>query len=164
MKTLIVLFIVLMPAISYAQAPQKERKSYGYAFTGLFVPASGNVGDPGVHVGVGGEGIFLKGFGVGGEIGYVRSGAFDNGFGLISANPSYHFINATSSRKLVPFVTGGISLFFTGSGSIGGPNFGGGITYWFNDRIGMRLEARDHLPIGSGVAHLPTFRAALTFR
>jgi hypothetical protein len=164
MKKLIVLFVVLMPALSYAQAPtQKERASYGYAFTGLIVASNG--GEPGLQAGIGGEGIIYKGFGVGGEIGYFRQATFgsDSGIGLLSVNPSYHFMNASKSRRLVPFVTGGFSLFFR-SGAVIGSNFGGGITYWLKDRIGVRLEVRDQIPAYSGIGHFPSFRAALTFR
>lgn len=164
MKKLIVVFVVLMPVLSYAQAPaQKERNGYGYAFTGLTVRPS--AGETGLHAGVGGEGFIRGGFGVGGEIGYVRpSGSrSDYGFGLLSVNPSYHFINVSKSRKLVPFATGGFSLFFRGESAIGA-NFGGGITYWFKDRIGMRIELRDQIPIYSGFGHHPSFRVGFTFR
>jgi hypothetical protein len=164
MKKLIVLFIVLMPVLSYAQTPtQKERASYGYAFTGLMVTSNG--GESGLHAGIGGEGIIHKGFGVGGEIGYFRSVGFgpEGGLGLLSFNSSYHFMNASKSRKLVPFATGGFSLFFSSGGAIGG-NFGGGLTYWFKDRMGVRFEVRDHIPAYSGVGHFPSFRVALTFR
>jgi hypothetical protein len=157
MKKLMVLFIVLMPVFSYAQAPtQKERASYGYAFTGLIFASNG--GEPGLHVGIGGEGIIHKGLGVGGEIGYFRHLGFgsDSGLGLLSINPTYHFMNASESRKLVPFATGGFSLFFRSGSAIGG-NFGGGITYWFKDRIGVRFELRDHIPAYSGAGHFPSF-------
>src|SRR5262245_49903497 len=130
MKKIMVLLVVLTPALSYAQAPtQKERTSYGYAFTGLLIASNG--GDSGLQAGVGGEGIIHKGFGLGGEIGYLRNVGLGNndGLGLLSANASYHFLNASKSRKLVPFVTGGFSLFVRGRSAVG-INFGGGITYW----------------------------------
>jgi len=165
MKQIIVLFIVMMPALSYAQAPsQKERTSYGYAFAGLMTDTTVG-GEYGIHAGAGAEGISRSGFGVGGEIGYFRRSrlGIENGFGLLSVNPSYHFLNATKSRKLVPFATGGFSLFFRGSAAAGG-NFGGGVTYWFKDRLGVRFEVRDHIPARSDLGHFPSFRVALTFR
>jgi hypothetical protein len=164
MKKLIALFIVLMPVLSYAQAPtQKERASYGYAFTGVMVPSNG--GEPGLHAGIGGEGIIYKGFGVGGEIGYIRSfGSEPNyGVGILSVNPSYHFMNVSKSRKLVPFATGGFSLILN-SDSPFAANIGGGVTYWLKDRIGVRFEVRDQIPIYSGGGHYPSFRVAITFR
>jgi hypothetical protein len=163
MKKLIVLLIVLMPVLSNAQTPtQTERASYGYAFTGPILASNG--GEPGLHSGIGGEGIIHKGFGVGGEIGYFRHPWFgDSGSGLLSINSSYHFLNASKSRKLVPFATGGFSLFFNRGSAIGG-NFGGGVTYWLKDRIGVRFEARDQIPAYSGAGHFPSFRVALTFR
>lgn len=104
-------------------------------------------GETGLQVGVGGEGIFCGGFGVGGEIGYVRpSGArSDYGFGLASVNPSYHFLKVSKSRKLVPFVTGGFSLFFRGESAIGG-NFGGGVTYWFKGSDGHAHRVARSVP------------------
>jgi hypothetical protein len=164
MKKIMVLLIVLTPARSYAQAPSvKERTSYGYAFTGL--TTSSNGGDSGLNAGIGGEGIINKGFGVGGEIGYFRNVSFGNndGLGLLSVNTSYHFLNVSKSRRLVPFATGGFSVFFRGGAVVGG-NFGGGITYWFKDRLGMRFEVRDQIPAYSGIGHFPSFRVALTFR
>jgi hypothetical protein len=164
MKKIIVLLIVLTPALSYAQTPrQKERTSYGYAFTGLMIASNG--GDSGLQAGFGGEGIIQKGFGVGGELSYFRNVGFGNngGLGLLSLNTSYHFLNASKSRKLVPFMTGGFSLFFR-SGAVVGGNFGGGITYWIKDRVGVRFEVRDQIPAYSGIGHFPSFRAALTFR
>jgi hypothetical protein len=164
MKKLIALFIVLMPILSYGQAPtQKERASYSYAFAGLLAPS--NAGESALHTGVGGEGIIYKGFGVGGEIGYVRSfGSVPNyGAGILSVNSSYHFLNASKSRKLVPFATGGFSLLYNSDSPLGA-NFGGGVTYWFKDRLGVRFEVRDHVPIYSGGGHYPSFRVAFTFR
>jgi hypothetical protein len=164
MKKLIVLFIVLMPVLSYAQAPtQKERASYGYAFTGVMVPSDG--GESALHAGIGGEGIIYKGFGVGGEIGYIRSfGSVPNyGAGILSVNPSYHFMKVSKSRKLVPFATGGFSLLINSDSPLG-VNFGGGVTYWFKDRMGVRFEVRDQVPIYSGSGHFPSFRVAFTFR
>jgi hypothetical protein len=164
MNKIMMCLIILTPALSYAQAPtQKERTSYGYAFTGLLIASNG--GDSGVQAGIGGEGIIHKGFGIGGEIGYFRNIRFGNndGLGLLSVNTSYHFLNVSKSRRLVPFATGGFSVFFRGGAVIGG-NFGGGITYWFKDRLGVRLEVRDQIPAYSGIGHFPSFRAALTFR
>jgi hypothetical protein len=164
MKKLLALFIVMMPVLSYGQAPtQKERGSYGYAFTGVMVPSSG--GEAGLHAGFGGEGIIYKGFGVGGEIGYIRSfGSGANyGLGLLSVNSSYHFMNVSKSRKLVPFATGGFSLLFNSDSALAA-NFGGGVTYWFKDRMGVRFEVRDQVPIYSRSSHYPSFRVAFTFR
>jgi len=86
------------------------------------------------------------GFGVGGEVGYLaRFNRFNDGLGLASANVSYHFKGNDSSRKLVPFVTGGPSLGFRNGATAGGGNFGGGAQYWFKERVAARFEVRTHV-------------------
>jgi hypothetical protein len=169
MKKLIAIFIVLMPVLAHAQSTmQNELRGYGYVFAGPVVGPNGDTVS--LHAGAGGEGIFRKGFGIGGEMGYVGQGIFDDRSYLLSLNLSYHFLNASKSRRLVPFLTGGTTLFGGCNDSIGGcktlgGNFGGGLTYWFKDRIGMRFEVRDHIPLlFSRPDHFPGFRIALTFR
>jgi hypothetical protein len=44
---------------------------------------------------------------------------------------------------LVPFVTGGVGFATAGEGSVALMNFGGGLTYWFRDGIGLRVGVRD---------------------
>jgi hypothetical protein len=117
-----------------------------------------------LHFGVGGEGLVYKGLGVGGEIGYLGATRHLNeGFGVFSPNVSYHFLNATKSGKLAPFVTGGYSLLFR-SGVGHAVNFGGGVNYWFKDRVGVRLEFRDHVVIYPDLGHFFGFRIGLAFR
>jgi hypothetical protein len=168
-RKLMVIFIVLMPALAFAQSPApNERRGYGYAFAAPLVSPNGE--HVSLHTGIGAEGIFFKGFGIGGEIGVVGPGAFGNSGFLVSVNPSYHFLNVSQSKRVVPFVTGGVTLFGGCHASIGGcnglgGNFGGGLTYWFKDRIGMRFEARDHIPLFYASAdHFPSVRVGLTFR
>lgn len=100
------------------------------------------------HAGVGGEGVFYKGLGVGAEIGAVGVNP-GGGFGLVSTNVSYRFGNGTFSPTVVPFVTGGYSLRLN-KGDGWSPsqhlvNFGGGVDYWFNPDLALRLEVRDHV-------------------
>jgi len=83
-----------------------------------------------------------------------------DGFGLLSANLSYHF---NQSRRLVPFVTGGATLGFRSGATAGGGNFGGGVHYWFSERAALRLEFRDHI-ISSDTSQIVGFRVGLAFR
>jgi len=97
-----------------------------------------------LHLGVGGEVPIYKGLGMGGELGYLGpANYFGEGFGILSANATYDFPRATSG-KLGPFATGGYSLGFR-SGSINGFNYGIGMNYWIVDRIGLRVEFREHV-------------------
>jgi hypothetical protein len=61
--------------------------------------------------------------------------------GILSFNGSYHF---GRSQKLSSFVSGGYSIGIR-EGHISLANFGGGTNYWFRDRVGLRLEFRDHV-------------------
>lgn len=141
-----------------------DHRGYGYVFAapGGIVSTDGGTGT--MHFGVGAEGLIKGGFGVGGEIGGltpVRS--FSSGIGVFSAGANYHFLNASKSGKVVPFVNGGYTLFFR-DGVANGVHFGGGANYWFKERIGLRFEVRDHFAVLYPEAHYIGFRFGLTFR
>jgi len=150
--------IVLAQAVAYGQSSQ-ERKGWGYVFGGAGA-SSGDFSRSYFQFGGGGDVLAYKGLGLGAEIGYLAP--FESkgeGAGLFSANTSYHFAR---SSKLVPFVTGGFSSVFRGGSSQGG-NVGGGVHYWMNDHLGLRLEVRDHI-FSSDAPHLFQFRVGLSFR
>jgi hypothetical protein len=154
-----ILLAVLLPLAAAAQG--KEHGGQGYGFV---APGSTSEGGSTLHFGVGGEGLVYKGLGVGGEIGYLgATRELREGFGVLSPNVSYHFLNATKSGKVAPFVTGGYSLLFR-SGVAHAANFGGGVNYWFKDRVGLRLEFRDHIVAHSDLGHFFGFRIGLAFR
>jgi hypothetical protein len=159
---LIIFFLALAPALASAQSAD-ERRGQGYVFVAPGA-ASGGGTTASLHFGVGGEGLVYKGLGAGGEIGYFAPArGLGEGFGIFSANGSYHFRDSTSSRKLIPFVTGGYSLLFH-SGTAHAFNVGGGVNYWFRDRLGLRLEFRDHVLTNGGTVHYYGFRIGLAFR
>jgi len=149
---------MFVSALAFAQATS-EKRGWGYGFAGLGADVNGDTRAT-LHVGVGGEGLVSGGLGVGGEIGYL-SRLRDNasGFGLASANISYHF---NRDRRLMPFITGGASLGFN-NGASGGGNFGGGVQYWFADRAALRLEFRNHI-FSSDTPYYPSFRIGISFR
>jgi hypothetical protein len=148
-----ILLAVLLPFAASAQS--KEWRGQGYVFV---APTNSTAVGFGLHVGGGGEGLVYKGLGVGGEIGYFVDDA-----GILSSNVSYHFTKASKSGKFAPFVTSGYSLVFP-SDAVHAFNVGGGMNWWFKDRIGLRLEFRDHIPIQSGSSHLYGVRIGLAFR
>jgi hypothetical protein len=144
--------------LSCVTASAQERKSWGYGFV---APGGANSTFL-LHFGGGGEGVFYKGLGVGGEIGYTAPAReLGNGIGLASINGVYVFGKRDS--KLAPFVTGGYSLAFRND-TLNMINFGGGVNYWFKDRVGLRFEFRDHVATSSADFHIYGFRAGLTFR
>src|SRR5262245_20632343 len=96
-------FVILLVVLSPLAAAQSgDHRGQGYAFV---APSALSEGGGALHFGVGGEGLVYKGLGVGGEVGYGRFiGRDNNGFGVLSANGSYHFKNATRSGQFAPFV------------------------------------------------------------
>jgi hypothetical protein len=150
--------LILAQGLAFGQS-SNERKGWGYVFGGAGV-REGFGSQTVINVGGGGEGIIAKGFGVGGELGYLSTTrSASDGFGLASVNFSYHFNNA---QKLAPFVTGGGSLAFRG-GSAGGGNIGGGVHYWMRDNVGLRVEVRDFI-FSSDITNTVVFRVGLSFR
>ncbi len=142
----------------------KEYRAHGYVFVAPGVIASPGGATGTLHFGGGGEGLVYKGLGVGAEIGGLAPyRAFDSGIGIFSVDASYHFLKASKSGKVVPFVNGGYTLFFR-SGTASGVNFGGGVNYWFKERIGLRFEVRDHVAPEYSDVHYVGFRFGLAFR
>jgi hypothetical protein len=127
---------------SASSGERKEHRGQGYAFFGPGAIVEDGYSVAVAHFGGGGEGFLYKGLGLGAEAGYLTPWRdFGNGIGLVSFNGSYHF---NRDRKLSPFVSGGYTLGFR-SDTANLFNFGGGVNYWFRDRVGLRLEFRDHV-------------------
>ena len=152
--------IVLLTAVAFWCSPAiGQVRSHGYVFGGI-VGGSFNA-TPHVQLGVGVDKVWSKGFGIGTEGGYVGSGRRGSDGGFWSFNLTQQFHRASS--RIVPFATGGISVIY----DAGGFNFGGGVLYPFRERLGLRLEFREHLVQSSccdEVNALASFRIGLTFR
>jgi hypothetical protein len=155
-----ILLAVLLPFAASAQT--KEWRGQWYVFV---APSTTSEGGALLHIGGGGEGLVYKGLGVGGEIGYIGlARGLGGGGGILSPNVSYNFRSASKSGKFVPFVTGGYSAVI-GSGGVGTAiNFGGGMNWWFKDRVGLRLEVRDHIPPQAPSFHIVGVRIGLSLR
>jgi hypothetical protein len=114
-----------------------------YGFWGVGGLFGGGGSSAASQIGGGGEGTVYKGLGVSFDLGYLYPlREFGAGFGTLSPGVQYQF---TPHRKTVPFVSGGYTLGFR-EGAMNMVHFGAGTTYWFNERIGLRIEARDHMP------------------
>jgi hypothetical protein len=150
--------IFSLSCVTASAQDRQERSAWGYGF---FAP-SGTRSDFLLHSGAGGEGVIYKGLGVGGEIGYIAATRnLGSGAGLASINGVYVF--GKKNSKVAPFVTGGYSMIFP-SDAFSLVNFGGGVNYWFHDRVGARFEFRDHVSTTSSDFHIYGFRVGLTFR
>ena len=132
-----------------------------------FAAAKGETGMATAHLGGGGEGFFTRHLGAGADVGYVAPfESFSDGTGTFSPNIVARFKPKTAENKVEPFVTGGYTLFFR-SGTVSGANFGGGVNWWFKERVGLRLEVRDDVMIPGGdvaTTHFVGFRVGFTFR
>ena len=150
---LAVVAAVVMTTELHAQ-DQVDMRGRTYVFLGF-----GDVWDvQALHIGAGGEGQLYKGLNLGAELGLISVDSNIESVGLAELNGSYHFRGVTKSNKLVPFITGGPSLAIR-YGVAPGFNVGGGFSYWFQDRMGLRTEFRSHTFYA-----LNEFRIALTFR
>ena len=165
-KGILVILVLMLPTIT---ASAQQSGSYAYAFAGpVVVPRSaftrwnGNF----VHVGGGAEGRLTNRFALGGELGVLKPVSNRDAItaGLASVTPAYHFIPRESSRKIDPFVDGGISLLFGRGGAVAF-HYGGGLNYWVRRRIGLRIEFRHHLwsPEAGEAIHLVGIRVGIVF-
>jgi len=163
MKRLIsTLFVLaLTPALGFAQASEYS-KGHGYAY---FAPgASSPSSEAYAHLGAGGEGFFTRNLGAGAELGYLTPmRSWSDGGAKLSPNFVVRFRAKDKNHKLEPFVTGGYTLFFR-CGTASGVNFGGGVNYWFNNNVGLRLEVRDNVRTQYATIHFVDFRVGVTFR
>ena len=147
------LLCLLLPVATLAQP------SHGYFAVGLGSSESKTTS----QAASGGEWMVAKGWGFGGELGVL---AGHDSFGFFSGNGYYHLpVSRASDRRLDPFVTGGggVALRVFGN-SAGLVNFGGGVNYWFLQRLGVRLEIRDMVaPDSFDSRHFWGFRFGLAF-
>ena len=98
---------------------------------------------PAGNFGIGMDIRIWRGLGAGGEIGLIASGG--DAFGMASLNASYQFIRSPFRQKgIVPFIAGGYTSGSTGEASAMGANVGGGVNWWFRERLGLRFEVRDY--------------------
>jgi hypothetical protein len=116
------------------------------------------------NFGAGIDAPLWKGFGPNVEIGALgpKEGFSDQVLGVFSPGATYHFRH-TREEKLDPFLAGGYSLMFRS----GTENLGfaaGGVTYWATNRVGLRLELRDHIHGGYRTTHFWGVRFGLGFR
>ena len=156
MTTVTMAFLTVGFLILTALARAEDYNGHGYAYFGGL---GGDISAT-MTAGAGGERFLYKGLAAGADIG----GAFGNSyFGLLSVNPAYHFTNRDRARGIVPFVTGGYSLAFP-YGGLNLFNYGGGATWWFKEKLGIRFEIRDHRDKRFEEIQFVAFRIGIAFR
>jgi hypothetical protein len=153
--------VVLILVLGAAAAAQS---SSGYVFVGPGGLTSSGYTSGTLHIGGGVDAILGRGLGLNIELGVLGpSDRFEGAVGLFSPGATYYFRHR-KELKLEPFVAGGYSLMFRqGHANLG--YFGGGMNYWFSNRVGVRTEVRDHVTTEYGrAAHFWGVRFGLSFR
>jgi hypothetical protein len=141
-----------------------EAEGLGYAtvgpagFSGFFGSSAGAI-----HAAGGGEMLVGGRGGAAAELGVL--GNSGSALVVFSANGVLHLSTGSGRRAPSPFVTSGYSHMSSGEGSFSAWNIGGGVDMWMQDRIGFRVEFRDHVrPDSRGSVQYWTFRAGVCFR
>ena len=152
--------LLSVPALSTAQIDEDlHQQGYVYAAPGAFV--FDDEGAATLEFGGGMQWLVYHGLGLGFDaslMGFAECfSCFPMAFGSLDA--SYHFV--PSSGRLVPFVLGGIGGVAVEEGRAALVSVGGGINYWFENGMALRLEVRDRFE-GSGVHNLGV-RVGITF-
>jgi hypothetical protein len=114
------------------------------------------------HAAGGGEALVKGRAGIGAEFGAL--GSASSVLLVVSVNGVFHFPSSLPAR-LSPFVTGGYTYMGSGDGSFSGWNAGGGLDFWAKERLGLRVEFRDHVrPDFRGTVQYWTIRAGVVFK
>jgi hypothetical protein len=156
---------IVLVLVALAADPQQAYRGSGYAYftTGAcqhsYVIAGGG----------GGAEVFLwKGLTLGVEGGY-QTFVNDQSYGDLYLPVGYHFRRsavASGTSKWDPFFSvAPLGLYangnrYNGTGAAG--HLGGGATYWFTPRVGLRLEFRTHVLYGPEIT--AQVRVGVTFR
>jgi hypothetical protein len=156
--------LALMLIGNFVETTATAQSSNGYVIGGAGSYSSKLI----TQAAIGGEMVFGKGIGAGGELGFI---AGHDSFGFLSLNGYYHFAHKGATQKFDPFVTGGYTLAFDpliifGSRSnSNGANIGLGLNYWFLRHLGVRAEFRDIvLPGNSPGVNSWGIRGGIAFR
>jgi hypothetical protein len=159
-----VIALSLLWTAALSEGVATAQSSNGYVIGGAGTYSSKLI----TQAAIGGEMVFGKGIGAGGELGFI---AGHDSFGFLSLNGYYHLAHRGSAQKFDPFVTGGYTLAFDpltvlgGRSSSNGANIGGGLNYWFLRHLGVRAEFRDMVfPGRSPSASSWGIRAGIAFR
>jgi hypothetical protein len=154
--------LATMMTVWLAVAPaQGQTVAAAYVVGGVGQSRSAHAAVATIHVAAGAEARLARGrFGLGAEIGYLAATRdLLGGGGVLSPNATLY---VPTGAHLVAFASAGYTLLFRWPSSDHAFNAAGGVEYRLGSRVGLRVEARDHLPRGWR-HHLWTARAGLTF-
>ncbi|MCC6860697.1 MAG: hypothetical protein IT158_19170 [Bryobacterales bacterium] len=149
--------LLLLAGLTFGAGHGFAQQSFGYGFLG------GTFGGRGIggafRYGMGGEWAVAPRVMLGAEVGGIEK----DGSGVVaSANAAYHIPVRSYGNRLDPFVTGGVSIAHLRDTGLF-LNLGGGVNYWFQRRLGFRVELRGY-PGGQDLNSFGEFRMGVVFR
>ena len=161
-RMILAMTLFSIPAWPQAEPAEKTFKYNGNGYT-FFSAGACQHGYTNVGVGGGAEGFIWRGLVIGGEIGYYRFPADRNaGYGVATLNPGYHFVNRKKPAKWDPYVNATVlGLGFAPGGLVPAGHLGGGVNYWFKEKIGLQTGVQFQAICCEALA---LFRVGLTFR
>ena len=161
-RTILAVALVSIPLSLGAADPQADFRYNGNGYV-FFSAGSCQHRYFNVGVGGGGEAFLWRGLALGVDAGYYRFPADRNvGYGVLTLNPGYHFVNRKKPMKFDPYVSGTVLGIAFAPGAIapaGGLGFG--VNYWFKERMGLQTGVQAQGVDGEA---LIVFRIGLTFR
>ena len=137
------LAVIGMWAVGALCAAAQEVRPYNGDYYGFYTVGQCQHGVQITGGGGGAEALVWKGLTVGAEFGY-QSFTGSSGFGMLTPQFGYHFVDRKKPGRWDPFVTMGAGFAFS-HGTASAINFGGGVTYWAKPRFGIRVEYRAHV-------------------
>jgi hypothetical protein len=122
--------------------------------------ASGHI----IDIAGGGELVLLERIGAGAELGLAAGGG--DIIAVTCASGSAHFRGRQPGDRFDPFIKAGYAHLgaLTDVGASNGWNVGGGVTYWYKARRGIRIEFQDVLYHSLGSDQLWVLRVGFAFR
>lgn len=144
-------------------AQEKSHAWQGYGYYGFGARGEAPYQDSMYNTyGAGAEGFLYRGLALGIDGGYLSQvpGYSAKGFVLVAPDVSYHI---GRGRKFVPFAAFGVGGIASDYGFGLMAHLGGGFSYWFKDRVGVRVEYRQ-VQTSSDIGALPMIRFGVTFR
>ncbi len=148
------------PGLQADPSPRFRWNGFGYWAGGSsLIKSQGGLSGGGGGI----EAYIWKGLTVGGSLTAFHDSDTSRGLGHGCADLSYHFAGRQKLRGMDPFLDFGLGGFFSDEAKRVEANGGGGFTYWFKDRLGIRFEFQvNQRTRGDDIVGL--FRIGITFR
>jgi hypothetical protein len=135
-----------------------------------FLAAGGSMGETGAGFTGGGGGVeafFWKRLAVSADVSAYRDNYYKavGTFGHAGGQVAYHFSSREKARGAAPFLLFGVGCYFPEESAdhIAAFHGGAGLTYWFQQRLGIHFELRlGDRPYGDNVVGI--FRLGIAFR